>query len=89
MNLESIQNIICNKYGQLEKVEDNIYKTFYRYNEQPISVQFFDCSERLSKPEFDLDSYQDQLLSEDFYKMSGRLQWNFYLFLFAVMLTTV
>jgi DNA repair exonuclease SbcCD ATPase subunit len=51
-----------------------------KFNQRNFAKYYFDCSDSLLKSDFDLLSYQTELLSDDYYNSKGALQWNFYLY---------
>lgn len=81
MNRNDIASVITSYYEESERLGDNIIKAFSKKDDNRYAVHFFDFSEEFTKPEFDIDRYQEHLLQKDYYRYPGSLQWNFYLHL--------
>ena len=44
----------------------------------PFAMWFFDCTQSIVGTDFDLQAYQEELLRNEFYRVTGSLQWNLY-----------
>jgi hypothetical protein len=80
MNIEHIKEVLTCKYGEIVAHGEQIFKVTRRHNSRPLGVYFFDCTNYLGKTDFDLDTYQESLLAQEFYRQRASLQWNIYLY---------
>jgi len=72
--------MLHDRYADVKEFKPSVFRACYTHNQRVVGIYFFDCSKKLFEPGFDLDEYQDQLLSEDYYGHPGAVQWNFYLY---------
>ena len=63
----------------LTEAGPDVIRAECRHKGEPLSVFYFDFSEEVTRPEFDLQAYMQQRIASDFYKHEGALQWNYYL----------
>ncbi|MFX0198389.1 MAG: hypothetical protein ACFFCW_19900 [Candidatus Hodarchaeota archaeon] len=80
MNIGNIHRMLHDRYADVKEFRPSVFRACYTHNQRIVGIYFFDCSKELFDPGFDLDVYQDQLLSEDYYAHPGAAQWNFYLY---------
>lgn len=80
MNISNIRRMLHDRYAHVKEFRPSVFRARYTRNKRVVGIYFFDCSKELFEPGFDLDAYQDQLLSEDYYAHPGADQWNFYLY---------
>jgi DNA repair exonuclease SbcCD ATPase subunit len=81
MNTASLKTIISKRFGEnVTDVLPNIFKIEGKFNQRNFATYYFDCSNNLLSEDFDLLDYQKKLLSDDYYRSTGPLQWNFYLY---------
>lgn len=81
MNTTSLKTIISKRFGEtVTDVLPNIFKIEGKFNQRNFATYYFDCSNNLLSEDFDLLDYQKKLLSDDYYRSTGPLQWNFYLY---------
>lgn len=81
MNTTSLKTIISKRFGEsVTDVLPNIFKVEGKFNQRNFATYYFDCSDNLLSEDFDLLDYQKKLLSDDYYRSTGPLQWNFYLY---------
>lgn len=80
MNIEHIKDVIAHRYGEITAYGEQLFKVTRRHNSRPLGVYFFDCTNHLAKTDFDLDAYQESLLTQEFYQQRASLQWNIYLY---------
>jgi exonuclease SbcC len=76
--MSNIPDALYKKYEGLERVRDGIFKATLRHNDNAYAVHYFDTSNKIDDPDFDLEQYQNDLLSKDYYSKSGPIQWNYY-----------
>lgn len=81
MNTTSLKTIISKRFGEnVTDIEPNVFKVEGKFNQKNFATYYFDCSNNLLSDDFDLLDYQRKLLSDDYYRSAGPLQWNFYLY---------
>jgi exonuclease SbcC len=82
INAERIRNLITDPHGDIrvEEPRENVYRVTRSRKRLPVGVYYFDCSASLLQPDFDLERYQEELLSDDYYDHEGDLLWNYYLY---------
>src|SRR5918911_1265354 len=82
INAERIRNLITDPRGDLrvEEPREKVYRVTRNHEQIPVGVYYFDCSASLLRPDFDLERYQEELLSDDYYDHEGDLLWNYYLY---------
>lgn len=67
-------------YTNLTETSPNLIRAERCHKGEPFSVFYFDFSEEVTRPEFDLEAYLQQRIASDFYMHEGSLQWNYYLY---------
>jgi DNA repair exonuclease SbcCD ATPase subunit len=81
MNIPRVRRTIEKHFGnKVQTFREGVLRTPYTTNGTVIGWFFFDLNQQIFNDRFDLKSYQDVLLSEDYYHATGSQQWNFYLF---------
>ncbi len=80
MNKNPTLQLVRERFGNYTEVATDIFRAEHRYNAQPISVLYFDFSQAVTHPDFDLRAYAQEWISYDFYKHEDSLQWNYYLY---------
>lgn len=80
MNKTSTLQLVRERYGDYTQVATDMFRTENRHAAQPISVIYFDFSQAVTHPEFDLRVFAQERISSDFYKNEGSLQWNYYIY---------
>src|ERR1700730_1948510 len=81
MNIPRVRKTVEKHFGKkVQILREGVLKIPYTTNGTVIGWFFFDLNQQIFNDRFDLKSYQDVLLSEDYYHASGSQQWNFYLF---------
>ena len=80
MNEDKIRKIVFQKLHQVEKVKgfDNVLRGISKYKNSTLAVYYLDYSNYNIELE-DLNSYQEKMLSSDYYNIAGSIQWNYYL----------
>jgi DNA repair protein SbcC/Rad50 len=76
----NIEQILRSRFNDLTVVNPGLFKASESYNGHPFRIYFFDCRTDVLTPDFDLDNYQDRILSDEYYQQSGSMQWNMYLY---------
>lgn len=79
MKVEELHELLNNTFDEVIKVNENIFKTVKKYNNDPLAVYYFDISENIINTDYDINYYQERYISEDYYTHPGYLQWNYYL----------
>jgi DNA repair exonuclease SbcCD ATPase subunit len=80
MNKEStIRLLEGQRYTKPTEVGPNVIRVERLHKGEPLGVFYFDFSEQVINPKFDLQTYLQQRIASDFYKHEGALQWNYYL----------
>jgi len=80
MNIRHVQELLANEYSEVKEIRPSLFRADHLYKNHLVGIYFFDCSKELLNPCFDLESYQDQILWEEYYRNTGAAQWNFYLY---------
>jgi DNA repair exonuclease SbcCD ATPase subunit len=75
-----IEQLLRKRFMKLSVISPCLFKASETYNDRLLGLYFFDCGPAILEPGFDLDSYQDRVLSDEYYRQSGSLQWNIYLY---------
>lgn len=78
MNVEDVRAIIFNRFGEVDQLREAVFKASTRRDSNPFSLWIFDCTQSITLSGFDLEAYQDELLRNEFYRVTGSLQWNLY-----------
>lgn len=78
--MNNIKLLIENKLQNVAEVKgfEDVVRGESLYKNLPLAIYYLDYSNREIVPD-NLDNYQERLLSSDYYKNSGSLQWNYYL----------
>ena len=79
MNRESIRQIAKKKLVDLQDIDGlNIIRGIHEVTGIQVAIYYIDYSETTVQAD-QLQTYQEKLISTDYYNNSGLLQWNFYL----------
>lgn len=76
-----IKSLVEQRYGNCLERSKRVFWANHLFNETPVAIHVFDCTDQLRNARFNISSYQDDLLSESYYDQINYLQWNFYLYL--------
>ena len=70
------------RYDTLTEVSKHIFRATDTYGSQTYAVRYFDLRDALVPTAHDLSSYQDSLLSRDYFSPDSEsdLRWNYYLY---------
>ncbi len=79
MNNETIYQLLSDSFDKVIQIDEKVYRTEKKYNDLPFAIYYFDTSENIINPDFDINDYQEKYISTDYYTHPGYLQWNFYL----------
>jgi DNA repair exonuclease SbcCD ATPase subunit len=79
MNTDRTLQLIREHFGNVTEAATDVVRTERRYRGEPLAVFYFDFSQTVARPDFDLQAYLQQRIASDFYKHEGALQWNYYL----------
>jgi len=78
MNVEEVRTIVRDRFGEVDQLSEAVFKASPRRDDNPFSLWIFDCTQTITATGFDLQAYQDELLRNEFYRVTGSLQWNLY-----------
>lgn len=80
MNKAPTINILREYFTNLTTTGDELIRAERMHNDKPVGVFYFDFSESVTRPEFDILQYMQERIAADFYKHEGSLQWNYYIY---------
>lgn len=79
MNRDKVLEIAQRKLVDLKQVDGfDVLRGMYQAKNNPVAVYYLDYSKDIITTDM-LPDFQERLLSTDYYKNSGSLQWNYYL----------
>jgi len=78
MDKRNILDVAGRFISGISEVKHNVFKGVLNVTNKLAGVYYFDLNNHGLK---DFESYQENLLAEEFYKYPGNLQWNYYLFM--------
>ena len=78
MNIEEVRTIVRERFGEVGQVREAVLKASSCLNGTPFALWIFDCTQSIAGSGFDLQAYQEELLRNEFYRVTGSLQWNLY-----------
>lgn len=79
MDVQRVHNLLASRYQGVAEARSRVFKANYSHKQKLVGIYYFDCSEEVMSSNFNLSQYQDELLSEEYYRYPGSIQWNFYL----------
>ena len=80
METAQVEQLISKSFSNVKKVKEQILRAELLHERQIVGIYYFDYSQSINKEYFDLNKYQDELISEDYYTNIGAVQWNYYLY---------
>ena len=80
MDTKQIVEKIRGSFPNAIPCNENMLKGEIRYKDSVTSVFYFDYSQRVMDPSFNLNDYQENIIARDYYNYKGDLQWNLYLY---------
>jgi len=81
MNKPNVLNVAKDIFSNITSIDDDLYKgELFIGSDKPAGVYYLDFSDNINK--IDFKSYQENLLSKQYFSDPGSLQWNYYLLLF-------
>jgi len=80
MNKDSTLQLLRDRFVNLTEAGSDVIRAERQYSGAPLGVFYFDFSEKIVLPDFDLRTYSLERIASDFYKHEGSLQWNYYLY---------
>jgi exonuclease SbcC len=80
MNKVPTLDLLRTRFQHLAEVGPEIVRAEGRHEGIPFGVFYFDFSEAVARPEFNLSAFVQDRVASDFYKHEGSLQWNYYLY---------
>jgi chromosome segregation protein len=80
MNRASTLQLLGKRFTILSEIGSDVVRAERQHNGEPIGVFYFDFSDTITRPEFDVRGYAQKLVASDFYKHEGSLQWNYYIY---------
>lgn len=78
MNIDEVRTIVRDRFGEVDQPRDGVLKASSCLGDSPFSLWLFDCTQSIAGAGFDLSAYQEELLRNEFYRVTGSLQWNLY-----------
>lgn len=78
MNIDEVRTIVRDRFGKVDQQRDGVLKASSYLGDSPFSLWLFDCTQSIAGAGFDLSAYQEELLRNEFYRITGSLQWNLY-----------
>jgi DNA repair exonuclease SbcCD ATPase subunit len=72
-------DLLSHTFENVKQVTTDVWRAEKCYRGKPFEIHYFDASESALSTEFDIDSYQYELLGEDFYSRTAEEQSSFYL----------
>lgn len=79
MNSSAIESRLGDVFPNHKKIGPSILRAERLVGQSRYSILFFDYSNRILEKDFDLLEYQNRIVSPEYYKTDGALQWNHYL----------
>jgi hypothetical protein len=79
MNKAPTLQLLRDHFQSLEEVGPDIIRAERRHKGLPFGIYYFDFSQSVARPEFNLAAFVQQRIATDFYKHEGSMQWNYYL----------
>lgn len=80
MNKNLTLQLVQERFGNYTEIAPDLFRAEYRLNAHPISVIYYDFSQSVLHPDFNLQSFTLNHIASDFYKHDSSLQWNYYLY---------
>lgn len=80
MKKDKTLELIRQQFTDARPVGPDLVRAERRHNQSAIGVFFFDLSESLANPKFELSDYLQNNIATDYYNHEGSLQWNYYLY---------
>lgn len=80
MNKAPTIDLLRTRFEHLAEVGPEILRAERWHDGIPFGVFFFDFSESVARPNFDLSAFVQDQVASDFYKHEGSLQWNYYVY---------
>ena len=80
VNTSTTMRLIRENYSNVVTLDSKVVRAERTFNSSSIAISYFDFSEIINGPQFDLTEYIQEIIADDFYKNEGSLQWNYYLY---------
>lgn len=80
MNRARSMKLISERFSPTIERGPGLFRAEARHNNKPLGIYYFDYSQAIAEPHFDLTVYLQKYLASDYYQHEGSLQWNFYLY---------
>ena len=76
-----VRNKLKPYYQKIEEVDEKILRCQREFRKYPYQVFYYDFSDMLFRinDKSDISEYSKKILSKDYFKHPGSLQWNYYL----------
>ena len=78
MNIDEVRAIVQERFGEADQLREGVLKASSCLDGTQFSLWLFDCTQSISTANFDFMAYQEELLRDEFYRVTGSLQWNIY-----------
>jgi len=79
MNKIPTLQLLRDHFQSLEEIGPDTIRAERRHKGLPFGIYYFDFSQSVARPEFNLAAFVQQRIATDFYKHEGSMQWNYYL----------
>lgn len=66
---------------QAEELQPSVFRVYEKRRDKPYAILLFDCTESVTRDSFDIRRYQEDWIRQEFFRVSGSLQWNIYCYL--------
>lgn len=80
MKADRTLQLLHQRFARVEDAGREVFRAERCYRDRPFGIFYFDFSDTILQPEFDLKTYSQERIAPDFYRHEGSLQWNFYLY---------
>jgi exonuclease SbcC len=80
MNKSATLQLLRDHFQSLEEVGPDIVRAERQHKGLPFGIYYFDFSQSVARPEFNLAAFVQKQIATDFYKHEGSMQWNYYLY---------
>src|SRR5690606_35321004 len=82
INAQHVAALLQNRYPDLEKVSQGVFRGVDRYGARDYAVRYFDLNDQLTKTVDSLRNYQEEVLAPLYFSndVATDLRWNHYLY---------
>jgi recombinational DNA repair ATPase RecF len=72
--------LLRNQFQSVAEVGPEVVRAERQHQGVPFGIFYFDFSQSVARPDFNLSAFVQEQVATDFYKHEGSLQWNYYLY---------